>query len=393
MPKAKLPSRAEFQAVFEAELRTQLDPTGTRGVNLRAGSRNGVMVSMATLGASRVAGYVADRVAARSRRNATGTDLDDLARDIYNTERKAKKAATGRLYLTRTNTAATYLPKGSRIGIKATDTQPAVTYEMDEDVSVALSALTASVKIRCQTEGVAGNNALSLIDQILDPLPDSSWVINTSPTNPEDLGGGAEDETDDQLQRRLDELSLDDTRQRGTVRAIRAAIGAVPGTMYWNVIEPFDGSVIAYVGDSAYALPVDLQNAIVTASEDWRAFGLPLLLRKYNAQKVNVNGTIYMQKPLKNYDQSALMAIFRAAVKLYFATGRENPDEYYVDGVKGGIVTAAKKLGASVQKMTFPSLTDTARPADAGYGTVSALNRYIVDDSTIALALSGPATT
>lgn len=385
----KIPTRAELIALAEAEIRRKLDPSGTGKVNLRAGSRNSVMVSVSTLLALRLGSAVADRVAARSPANAKGDDLTDIGRDIFFAAKRDARAATGRAYFTRSGTLpSTSLPKGTRVATKQAGTTPPVTFELTETVSVLAGATTANAAIQCQQTGEIGNVDLANITEILDPLPDTAWSL-TVPGSPEDLGGGSSEETDEEFSSRLLQMSNIDAQQAGTLRAINTGAGNVPGVKYWTAVEPTDGTVLLYIGDASYSLPVALQNEIQTELENWRCFGVPVVLRRYNAQTVQVTGTLYMQRGLKSYAQDTIVSAAIDAVKKYFATGRTQPDEYFVNKIEAAIESVHPETQTAV--LSLPS-ADVKRPTDSGYGTVTALNRYIVDDSSINISIAGPLT-
>ncbi len=385
---ADLPTPDELAAIGRAAFRIAIDPDGTGAVDLRAGSRNDVAVSTLAAVGTRLARYAADRVAAARRASARGADLDDIARDLYHEERKADAAATGGIRLTRPGTTPTTIPKGSRFGVPATANAPAILFEASADVASATTA--ALVPLVAQATGTAGNlSGPGAITAILDPLPDSTWTLDTGYSDPptSTFGGGAAAETDDELNARLDQLEPQDSG--GTRSAILKAALAVPGVFYATAIEPLDGTVILYAGDVNYALPAALQGAIEAALLEWRAFGVPVLVRAYNTSAVQVTAAVYMSRALREYDLVALRAAMVARLLSYFAT-RAQPDEYFLDAIEA----AVHKADPEVQHVVLAApLADVKRPADTGYGAVTALNRYTCDAAHVALTFLPPLTT
>jgi uncharacterized phage protein gp47/JayE len=390
---ADLPTSSELAEIGRAAFRAALDPGGTGAVNLRPGSRNDVAISALTGIGNRLGAYVADRVSAARRSSATGEDLDAHARDLYGETRKSASASTGKVRLTRPGTTATAIPKGSRFAVPAEGSTPAVIFEASEDVSS--SATTAVVPVRCTETGPRGNiTGPQAVAAILDPLPDTTWTLDATYTTAGDptatFGGGAADETDDELRQRLDQISIDDPRERATRSAVLAGALRVPGVRYATIVEPLDGTGIVYAGDAAFALTDAMRKAIDTELLDWRALGVPALIRGYNAQTVTVTGTIYMARALANYDLAAIKAAATSAVKRYFDTGRPSPDEYFVNAIEAALFSAHDEI----QNVALASpLANALRPADTGYGAITALNRYRVTDASISIAIAAPQTT
>jgi hypothetical protein len=373
----RLPSRAEITSVLETELQNQTDATGAAPPNLRAASRNSVYVSTVTLGLMRLQMYVADRVGARLLSEAQGPDLDDLGRDLFGEERKEAAKATGyaRFIIDDAGHASQPVPRGTRVGVKATPNQAAVTFEVARDTYWQPGSETngAIVPIVAQQEGSQANVDGELITDLLDPVP--YWLLDTSLAYQQVVGGGADRETDDEYRRRLGQRSLDDDRQRGTRRAIEAGVGRVLGVYDWTVIEPGDGSIIVYAGDTNYTLTQQMISDITTELENWRPLGPALYLRPYHAIDVGVVLELYMQRDLKYYNQADIQTAAAAAVRTYFATGRATPDEYFVDAIAGSVYRTNRELQHVA--VTLPT-TDVRRPLSASYGAVQALNRYRV---------------
>jgi uncharacterized phage protein gp47/JayE len=388
------PTQQDISRACEEALRTALDPAGTGGTNLQPGSDNAVLVSVVTQGTGKVVEYVSGRVAARDIDNAADSDLDDIARDIYKDGRKEPAKAVGTIYLQRSNTAATSIPIGRQFGVQATDTQAGVQFAATATLAVALNQLKVAVPVECTRAGEIGNVALADVDQILDALPDSTWSVYVpSPGDPvlaggavDIIGGGADRESDPILKARLKQISTD--AEPGTPPGVLKGALQVPGVQYVDVVEPFDGTMVVYAGDAGSQLPSALRARIATALEAWRAFGSPLILRAYNVVTVPVAVDMYMATPLKNYDQGQLVTDAKSRVKIYFGT-RPRSDEYYLNAIEGAIF----KSNEDVQQAVLSSpATSQQRPSDSSYGAITALNRYVVDDTSIFIALHDPLT-
>lgn len=389
---AELPTPTELADTGRAAFRAALDPAGTGAVNLNPGSRNDTAISVLTAVGMRLAAYVADRVAAGRRSSATDTDLDVLGRDLYGEERKPEAFATGVVRLARLGAGATLIPAGTRVATQATASQAAVVYEVLADQ--AATGTTVDVAVVAQESGVAANlTDPSQVSVLLDPLPDPTWTIDAAymAAHPADFvfGGGAARETDDDYRDRLAQISPQAERQRGTLAAVLAGALRVPGVASATVVEPFDGTLLVYVGDSNFQCPVALATAVATELQSWRARGVPALIRAYAVSDVAVQATVYMARPLVNYSQDALYAAMVAQIIDYFDS-RPQPDEYYTDAVSGAVFRAHPEVQHVALALPASSVQ---RPPDAGYGAIVALNRYRVTAADIVLQLADPLTT
>ena len=386
-----IPTPAELAGIAQAAVRAALDPTGTGAVDLQTGSRNDVLVSVATTLAMRNATHLADRIAANSPKTAQKDDLDILAGDVYGDVRRQGIAATGLIPIYRTNTAATVIPKGSRFSVPQTPTQPAVVFQAASDFPVASGIIgnvyfPLALPVICSVLGVKGNVATQLVTAITDSLPDTSWVIAPPPAGLPPIGGGLDLETDAQLQARLVGESISTQKQRGTLVAIVSGALRVPGVAFVTAVEPQDGTIVLYVGDANYMLSATLQAAVLAALAGWRTGGIPVVLRAYSTSTVQVTANIYMQRDLLNYNIAAIQQAASAAVLAYFAA-RLRPDEYYLDRIRAAIGSAALE----VQNVTLSlPASDQQRPADTAYGNVTSLNRYIVTSSSISITVNPP---
>jgi uncharacterized phage protein gp47/JayE len=418
-----LATPAELATLAQQKLRSLVDPAGTGAVDLSPGSRNDNMISVNTALYTRLMQYAADRASARSLATATGDDLDALVADIYQDARKSANAATGYVYLIRdgSSTVATYIPYGTRFAVPATNTQQAVTFFSTQDVVVASGAGTVhsggsiAVPCQCVSADETGNVAVSQITQILDTLPDTTWSLTlptSSPTfisllssavtsNPF-MAGGASAEDDDTFRARIQQSAFDDSKRRGTRAAIQAGALSVPGIASVTVVEPGDGTVLVFCGDSSYNLSPTTQAAVQVELENWRAFGVPTLVRPYNVVTVTVNATMYMQQPLQNYNTSggpgSLQAQAISNIQTYFKS-RQRPDEFFGNLIESAIASAS----SGTQQVVINSISTSSgaapdgtgsirRVADSAYGSVQSMVRYIVTATSLRVNVAPPLT-
>jgi uncharacterized phage protein gp47/JayE len=387
---ADLPTPVELKNAGQAAFRAAIDPTGSGAVNLAPGSKNDMMLSVLAGLLLRLGRTTADRIAGSRRSSAVDDELDLIGRDLYSQPRKPAAAAVGTAYLHRSGTGATIIPNGSRFQVPPASGQPAVLFQSSADVSVA-SGITSGVGVPVEAvqAGYSGNVALASLTKILDPLPDTTWSLYVPGGPVDSIGGGAPAEDDETYRARLAQIAIDDTRVKGTRRAQLAATLAVPGVAFATLVEPLDGTTIVYAGDINYALPSALRSAIQTALLDVRCYGVPALIRPYNVVVVSIAATLYMARALINYNADTIKAAAIADVVDYFTNRRPSPDEYYLSAIEASLLAAHPE---SQDVALSAPVANVQRPADSGYGAVTALNRYVVTPSSISVTIAGPRT-
>jgi hypothetical protein len=166
-----------------------------------------------------------------------------------------------------------------------------------------------------------------------------------------------------------------------------------------TTIEPGDGTVVLYAGDAPYgfALPAEIRRRINVTLLDWRAFGIPVLVRPYAVAGVNLSATIYMARALSNYDVGAIRAAAIASVKRYFDQ-RAYPDELFVNAIESALFDASGEVqDAQLTTLALDDDPDTTprdlpRSTDAGYGAVTALKRYLALDALLQITIAPPRT-
>jgi hypothetical protein len=272
-----------------------------------------------------------------------------------------------------------------------------VVFGAREVVPVASGVLLVRVPIECTETGSKGNLAdRTRLTQIVDTLPTTSpasvWSIAPPPggTPAEEvaIGGGHEREDDDTLSARLVQLSPEDVRETGSYGAILAAALNTLGVRYAVAVEPLDGTVALYVGDENYVLTSAMRLAVEAALLAGRGYGVPVRLRPFTVVDVPIAATIYMGRPIVNFDIVDLRARGVAEVLRYFRL-RPSPDEYYRDA----ITAALHRVHPEVQHVAISQpVGDVARAPDTAHGAFTAITRYRAVEGAITLTFTGPST-
>jgi len=393
----QLPSKSDFVQAGENSLRVDLDPSGTGKIDLTDGSRLTAQISCVAQMLLRGEASLTKIAKARSVDSAVGEDLDEIARLDYGTSRLTASFSVGVVYMQRTGVAATSIPAGSRVGVPGGSGQPSIDYTFNDDVPVAANVATVALNVTASEVGGQGNVQLSAVTKIVDQLPDTTWALYVpvggdpllnGAAAPLAFGGGSLIETDDELRARLKAVSTDASKQKGTKAAVDFGARQVPGVRFVDSFEPGDGSVVLFVGDANYGLPAALLTAVLAELDNWRTDGVVVYVRPYNVIVVQVTATLYMNRPVFNYNASALVAAAIALVQRYFG-GRQPPDEVLVNAVRSAILAADGDTQDCL--LTSPSV-DILRKQSASYSSTLTLNRYVTNATSIAITLAGPRT-
>lgn len=381
------PTPEELAERARAAMRVALDAAGLGTTNLRSGSRLNVFVSVVTGLGVRLLAYVVDRVAAAFFRTSTGTDLDVIGADVFKRPRKDSATAEGYIRLTRSGTAATSIPGGSRFATEASAIDAAVVYETPDTVSVGDSVLTVDVPLVCQRAGVIGNrNDARDITKIVDSLPDTSWAVSTptpSLSNIYWIGGGADVELDADYKARLGVASPEETDQRAVRVAVLAGVLGVPGVAYATVVEGA-GLIYVFVGDSGFNLPAPLKAAVLSELDDWRALGVVPAVLAYTKVELNISATVYMARAVGNYSTSEIVKAATEGLETYLSANRAQPDEYFVNLLESAVAAGVAGVYSEVQDVVITAINGVA-PADvpraASYSTT--MTRYVFGAATV----------
>lgn len=155
--------------------------------------------------------------------------------------------AVGSITLTRpaAGNAGTY-PQGTRF---ATDPSPVdgsiATFTLDADLGFLAGDLSKQANATCTVVGKLGNVDAAAITRILDTPPFSSAFVVTNPIR---FAGGAEVESDQDLQTRTTQFPL--VLRRGTVDALEYAAKLTPGVRRATVTVPAPNMIVIYVSDA-----------------------------------------------------------------------------------------------------------------------------------------------
>ena len=124
---------------------------------------------------------------------AEGENLDALAELFLETTRPAAQPAvsTMRFYISEAQSAAILSPSGTRV----TDTSSTLIWETTEDAYVAIGDTYVDVPIKCQTEGVEGNDyEVGQINTLIDLYDYCDHCENITKSE-----GGSEEATDEEF--------------------------------------------------------------------------------------------------------------------------------------------------------------------------------------------------
>lgn len=125
------------------------------------------------------------------------SDFLDLHAETRAMTRLAATAATGELTIT--GAPGVVIPAGSHFATAAINDEPSVTYETLEEVTIPEEG-SVKVQIRCTETGNIGDTAKNTVILVASKLTGITGV-----TNEKEIGGGAEEETDEALQARITE--------------------------------------------------------------------------------------------------------------------------------------------------------------------------------------------
>jgi len=138
----------------------------------------------------------------------TGSDLDRIARN-YNLSRKSAIPATGEITLYASSiTADTIIPAGTTVGTKSSASVTGINFKTVGDYNILLSSKAfyfnsntgryeITIPIQCVVDGIQGNVDANTITVLQSSVSQITGCVNYSQTS-----GGAEEETDRDLQER-----------------------------------------------------------------------------------------------------------------------------------------------------------------------------------------------
>lgn len=210
---------------------------------------------------------------------ANDDDLDRLAYDRYGLTRKGASAALGGVVLTRASAA---LGAGSvPIGTKLTSLGGSEYITLSTGVFGAFDlAATAVVNVRAVQAGKVTQAAANTITKFA--TPSSLFDPTIGVFNPASTAGGEDAEDDPTFRSRI--RSFWTTARRGTLIAIEFGALTVPGVVSAQAIEVLNGMglparlVNLYIADSSGVASTQLAQLVVSALDDYRAAGIPVVV-------------------------------------------------------------------------------------------------------------------
>lgn len=149
---------------------------------------------------------------------ASGTALDRLADNVGIT-RKVAMPATGQLLIT---TDGEYLLQAG----EEFETEGGVLYELIGDTTTTLQTdgktYSAMADVQCEDTGELGNSPAGTVTLMANP---DDMVLSV--TNPQPMGGGQDDETDEAFRARI--ISESKSTESATVSGLETALSNLPG--------------------------------------------------------------------------------------------------------------------------------------------------------------------
>lgn len=114
------------------------------------------------------------------------------------TERKPANPASGTLHIA--GVAGTTIPSGFKFAAPAIGDEPAIEYETKEKYTIGEDG-TATIQVSALKAGIIGNVPAGTVNLMTTPIKGITAI-----TNPDPIIGGTEEESDDELRGRIDEM-------------------------------------------------------------------------------------------------------------------------------------------------------------------------------------------
>ena len=168
-----------------------------KDLDLSAANHAWNMTRPTALGMAEICEYILPRVLQQIIPGwSYGTYLDGhaKARNLY---RREATAATGEITIT--GAAGTVIPTGSLFSTAAVNDDPSVDYATEASSTIPAEG-SVTIPVRCTQTGIVGNAPANTIVMVSSKIKDI-----TSVTNAEAITGGTELESDESLQKRIDE--------------------------------------------------------------------------------------------------------------------------------------------------------------------------------------------
>lgn len=243
--------------------------------------------------------------------------------------RKAANEASG--YVTVTGTSGTTIPEGFVFAVPATGGTAAIEYSVVSDTDIG-SEGTASVLVKATVPGTSGNVAADTIVIMATPMTGITGI-----TNPEPITGGTEEESDDDLWERIDDVNAGAGESFvGNDSDYKRWAEEVDGVGTALVIPEWDGAgtvkVILLDSNGAAASPTIIAavyNYIVSPNdraERKAPVGATVTVDKPDELTINYAFTLTLEA---GYDAEAVVTAFKAALLKYYIEAKDEDTVRY----------------------------------------------------------------
>lgn len=253
---------------------------------------------------------------------AYGTWLDLHAGEIGLT-RKPAYPASG--YVLITGITGTTIPAGFIFAVPATGGAAAIEYAIVADTDIDQSG-TTSVLVEAVVAGTGGNVAADAIVIMKTPIKGIVGI-----TNPAPMTGGTEEESDDDLWRRIDNVNAgaggsfvgNDSDYKRWAEEV-AGVGTALVVPEWQ--GPGTVKIILLDSNGTAASPTiiaDVYEYIVSPSDRSKRnapIGATVTVDKPVELLINYSFTLQLES---GYDQATIVDTFKAAMLIYYAEAKE----------------------------------------------------------------------
>lgn len=216
--------------------------------------------------------------------DAEGQDLDDVV-SILSVYRKNATYCEGYVTFSLTEPSESDIEIPSGVIVSSIQTMSGQVYEFEtiEDAAIYAGYLNCAVKVRSTTPG-------HIYLQPHQIVVISSTIMGVAEVdNPNDIIGGVNEETDDELRDRAKEALV--KMGRGTTEAIRIAVKEIEGVIDCNVYDMRSGigTVDVFVVSEQLPMPQELYDKIYNTVEETKAAGIKHFIRTPEIRYVDVD--------------------------------------------------------------------------------------------------------
>jgi len=212
-----------------------------------------------------------------------------IATGVYSSfgfQRKPAQRAYGKVQLVFHNAVQQTLPlpRGTRFTSSLSDYT--MTYETVEDYYIPQGTVTAEVQIYCTITGEIGNVPNNVINIMMTPLANIKTV-----TNAQAFQTGQDEEPLEELKSRF--RSYIESLSKGTIPALEYGTRSVIEISgVW--VDEQTGIVYVYAHDRNGDLPDVVRDKVIATLQNYRAAGIPVVVRPVTRKAVNIDVTIVL---------------------------------------------------------------------------------------------------